>query len=674
MFCSLVKTHTSLLIRDAFISESYTTACEIAEALPDCMVVCSAGVCSQLSAEKALTNTYPERLNIIRVLDKLKSDSKDGGHEYIDDTKRELKPFIQLDVNDPSLSMLTDFNDYALKKGKRAAKREINIQSARHRMALPECLEYVPDIGFRILSPLTNTIEILRRKAVLEYRDLFPVISYDMYCTINSISPNHLARKQQFTALLHTEAQRAQSSTVRGLGLFKEGDAYVLNCARGDRYVYHNGTIEFTTKIRPLGSERYIIAPIEAENDDPDVFTDRWGSKDFSEFKAIWKKTYDLDDSVAFSMLGFLVQSLYVTFSPCAPHMWLRGNMGSGKSFLLNMCGQLLGGFALVYNDVSSAGLSQVLNSGSCINSPFIGIDEVGCDTPYKTNMVHDLVQVSKNSFLGSKIKSLRGTQDQSGKVYYRAFCMVLSSVTDSLRDAQEVARYILMDMPGLKLAGDDFDEVLNRLKKLHDKFLRLALESAPHHRKAFGYINDNFNKKYKDTKYLGHKKAALCAVIAGCASILYVSKKSMSFNQACESAMKYCAKFVQDQITLHHEKLTGGDTIIDVIQRTYFTVGEIRGNIKTLCKEIPGEMLANYGIKMVKPKTGNTSGYNLLIDKTKYRLGRLLTNHKAIQAAVITNSLEQLLAAVSDLERVTVVPDGGKRWFKITNFVVGDE
>ena len=87
------------------------------------------------------------------------------------------KPFIQLDKTDTCLLDMTDFNDYAVKYGKTAVKREIDIQAKRWLPLAPEVLMGT-DKEYNIVSRINNKIMCIPRGQVIERKNLYANSSF----------------------------------------------------------------------------------------------------------------------------------------------------------------------------------------------------------------------------------------------------------------------------------------------------------------------------------------------------------------------------------------------------------------------------------------------------------------------------------------------------------------
>ena len=149
------------------VCESYTTACEVAEAQPKATVVCSAGIGGVEAAGKALD--VKEHYKIY-ICDKTKHNEPNAQlDKLISKFTNKGVPHIQLDKMDTRLLDMTDFNDYAIEYGKTAVKRELDIQTKRWLPLAPEVL-MGDGKTYSIVSRVNNKIMSVPRGKVIESR------------------------------------------------------------------------------------------------------------------------------------------------------------------------------------------------------------------------------------------------------------------------------------------------------------------------------------------------------------------------------------------------------------------------------------------------------------------------------------------------------------------------
>lgn len=661
------KEHSTFKKRDGFICESYTTACEIAEAMPEYLVACTAGINHQYDAGKKLEAS---NINVVYVLDKVKAGKEPSTQER--KIKHGLLPYIQLNPTDARLSEMTDFNDFALKYGKRKVKKEIALQSHKYLTIVPEVISYDSDLGFQILNPITQTIDNLIMTKLERY--------FNRMCSKSTEKEFRAAHSiiddEQLKPILLNAVARSHITVPRGVGIFKEPMGYVLNFTKDDRYMLEDGKLTSTTRIKPFNNERYFSSPVRLTvkgGENSEILKHEFTDQTFQELFALWERTFDIDRSHFLLLLGYMVQACYAAFSQCTPHLWLRGSTGSGKSYILNqIINNLLNGLNLTLQDSSKAGIEQELAQGGSINCPVIWFDEANMDTENKKRKILDLLQLTRGMFMGGLTPSFKGTPDQvRSKVYYRAFSMVMASPTDHLTNSQDIGRFIMMDVSGFKLYGQDYNEVGEAFFKLGSTFIRGVFEGSPHFDKFFSLMTQRIVEKYGiDRGVVGHKAATLASCLAGVAVLKKVAY-GYDDEKCINMVLEECKVAIGTQDALHKEKIGTEDSFIDLLKRTYFHVGEMKGRLHELCDAKEGsEMEESFGLMLKKGRDKDGGYYNLYINKTKFRLDALVGNPRLIVGKPIHDSrsiLCELQASNPDL--VSTGNAKGSGYFVIHRF-----
>ena len=669
---------------DGFICESYTTACEIAEAMPDNFVACCAGITNLSRVYNKLTQ---DSYNLIYVLDKVKSGKVvPKAEKHI---KKSGNPFIQLCMFNPRLRELTDFNDFAMKFGKKAVKKEVFLQSYKFFTVVPEALSYEPDVGFKVLNPITQTVDTLHKGKLGRYLNsmssastgnrLFQSMSLSNREGSWELTPYSVERLFNH---LSNEVSRAKMVQPRGLGLFKDGDGYILNLSDNDRYalIKKDGKwdIEYTGKIRPFGENRYINSTLGIGIDiatNPEIMYSKMTGKDFKTLFKLWSDCYDMDKSVFLLLLGFMVQGCYTSFSKCRPHAWLRGPTNCGKSYLINsILAKLVGCLTFRFTDSSKSGIEQIVAGNDVFNTPVILGDELGLDTDYKYKKVMDLIMMSREIFMGGLTPSYRGTKDQVAKVYYRSFSMMLASVTDGLRDHQDIGRFLMFDIDKFKVEGDGYETFAKEFEKLSGPFLNAVIRGAPYFDKFSSMINKELLSIYdRSSSGLAHKIASLTSCLAGVAC-LHKAVYGLTDTATVKKVMRTCQTAIRQQVMAHLDKVEQQPDFIDTLRRTYFKVGLNQGRLCDICEEEKGsEMWESYGVRLRVGKKENHGYYNLIVDKSKYRLGELLENRRQIEGNPIFDSLSKLHELKTN-GKIKESVENSKRQFIIPRFCKVEE
>ena len=636
--------------------------------MPDNFVACSAGLSNQLGAGKVLSLSG---INIIYVLDKVKAGKTPHNKEV--EIKQAMLPYIQLDVMDVALTDITDFNDFALLWDKRTVKKEIALQSHRYLTTLPEVLSYDSETGFTILNPITQTVDRLKMKYINKYLgEMCSITTRKAFMKQNAINKNDL--QERLKPILLNAVARSLETVPRGVGIFKDRGGFVLNLTRNDRYMLDNTGVSSTTKLKPFNNERYFNSPLRMQfknGGNPEILKNEFTEETLRSLVTLWNRSFDMDESEFLLLLGFLAQACYASFTTCSPHVWLRGTTGTGKSYVLkNIVNNLLNGMNFTLQDSTKAGVEQELARDDALNCPLIWLDEAGMDTASKKHKVTDLLMTTREMFLGGLVPSCRGTKDLVPKMYFKAFSMIFSSVTDGLKDNQDIGRFIMMDMKGFKLKGLDYEVVGKEFLKLNPAFMRGVFEGSKHYARMFSLISQQIADHYTiDREHIGHKVITLTACIAGLAALIKVATKWDDM-RCVDTALKNCRKAAHIQDFLHKEKIGMEDNFVDLLKRTYFQVGEMRGRLCDLCEPSQeSEMFESFGVFLRPGRKDCYGHYNLLIDKTKFRLDALLSNPKQIIGEPIHDGLSQMWELKKSNDDVTITKIGPKEFFVIKRF-----
>ena len=623
-------------ITDYLICESYTTACEIAEAAPEFGVICSAGMNIQEAALDAIKH-LTSKVNPILVLDKVTSDKQPSHKEF---NLKEDYQFIQLDNDDPKLRNMTDFNDFALALGKKDLKKEVHLQLSAYIIQNIEFIKY-DEKGYHIINPITGYEDLIpKANSIAAYHKCSPA-TWRLFCKSNSIMTHRLDGTENEAGFVLLEramlnaVRRVKFQVPRGVGLFKEDAVFIINMMNGDKYISKDGNIRFTTKLKPYGGDRYLTTNMDIDKDSPNLDGCGWTKEHFQQYFDLWKKAYKVGNATPLLLLGFMVQSAYTSWSQCRPHMWLTGPTAGGKSQCLNkFIGLTMKGLAMLGQDPTKAGLEQLINTDDVMNAPLICIDEAGRDTAPKKQMIDSLILTTRETFLGKNTPSFRGTQEQKSKIYYRCFSLVFSSVSDGLTDHQDLGRFLIFDFDEYYLSGRDFKEVDDALVKLNPHFIHGCLKAAPYYEEAFYDINTNFCEYYGiERAHLGHKILTLTSCLAGAAA-LYKVAADVPLKKAIDKIMKTTEQMVRKQLLVHLDRVGHTPNFIDFLKRTHFKIGSITQTLSYHCSK-KGDyefMRESYGVSL-------SSQGNLSINSSKFSFASLLENPKIIENTPIYNS-----------------------------------
>ena len=412
------------------------------------------------------------------------------------------------------------------------------------------------------------------------------------------------------------------------------------------------------------------------ENTNPEILQHKFTDKEFKKLLDLWDKSFGLDRATLLLLLGFITQACYASFTKCSPHLWLRGTTGSGKSYILNnIINNLLNGLTLTLQDSTKAGIEQELAKEEALNCPLIWLDEAGMDSESKRKKVTDLIHTTREMFMGGLTPSYKGTREQVSKVYYRAFSMAMASVVDGLSDPQDIGRFLLINVSDFLLRGSEYDEVGKAFLDLNPSFLRGVFEGAQHYENLFNLISQSIEGYYRiDRSKLGHKVATLAASLAGTAVLAKVAY-GWDDETCIKHVFKYCSTAVNGQLETHREKVGSEDNFIDLLRRTYFQVGEMKGRLCDLCEDSKdSEMYESFGVRLRKGRKEGNGYYTLVINKTKFKFDALLSNPKQIIGNPIYNGIAKLWELKENHPDVSEERGSRYRYFIIKRFCKEEE
>ena len=639
------------------LAESYTTACEVAEAMPKSEVYCTAGIGSLYDAGLSLKEKYPNKF-IVLVLDKTKNNEKNAALSKLEESiKINKTPFIQISKNRREVLGMTDYNDYALKFGKTAVKSELELATRQWFPLQPEVLEGTGDT-YRVVSSINNkVIEINKQILFKRYKELANEAFWDEFCKLNNAytikqdKEGNTKRVIDFDKIhewLNLEEQRNSSSDVCGIGIFKDAAGYCLNSKYG-KYILKDGKVESNFEMKPLQDKLYVKVKRSKRQRE---LKEKLTIDDLKVLYSYWDKTYDLSKSDFFGILGLATQAAFCSFTKHTAHMWLTGPTGSGKSFLINsFLNRLAGYFMLSTKNNTESGINQFLTDDDGVqNSTFVGYDEAGGETSKRSIRMEDIIALARDTAVDDEeTVMLQGTSDQKGRVYKRKCGLVLASASEKLDDHQDLSRFLFLRMDNkIKLKyTEEFEEVLEGIEKYQDKFAKTVLLAAPHYNNMLKLVNKIVVKAVgnKQSK-ISHKTIMMTSVLAGMASLLKVIKGTDD-KDIYKSIERNCKEFINKQIDEHLISLEENGNIINELE-SFIVIKD--GDERSLLEELklsPDEYWNTYGIALTKRGS-------LRIRKSNYALHRLVNN---IKKAVfkIKNSKNRLIDAANSNDKVRI-------------------
>ena len=631
-----------------FLAESYTTACEIAEAMPKAGVYCTAGIGQLLDVHDALSNKA--EYFIILVCDKTKHNVENHASDALQDQIDEEKlPFIQLSKTNSKCLEMTDYNDYSLAFGKAAVRAEI-VTSAKQWLPLaPEVLEGTAD-EYRVVSRINNKIiEIPKTSLGRRMGEIANPSFWHEFCTLHNAYTADGYDMKKIDRWLQLEEQRNIAAKVCGMGIFKDNPGYCMNSSKGRYILTKDGKVESSLELKPHNSNLYVNM---AKGIDVEELNGGISQADLKRFYKVWEKAFSLDRSNFFALLGFIGQAVYSSFTTHRAHIWFTGPTGSGKSFLMNtFLHEPTKGLTLNTDDLTEAGLAQFLTDAQGVqNATLIALDEAGSDSDKKAVRMIDLIKLARSTASnkgGSKV-ALKGTADQTGRTYTRTCSLALASVMHKLDDHQDLGRFLIMRLGKDSLLASktaDFMEIEEACEKFRPKLLKTLLLAAPHYERLFPLVNDYIVDALGNARRkLGQKALTLTATLAGTAAIIKVVS-GKSDEEVLNSLKKNCDSFIEEQKQIHLQELEEGVNVVDeILGMRIIKEGTERGLLEEL-EYYPDEYWDTYGIRLTRTK-------DLQIRKSNFSLHRLVDNaRKSIYR--VHNVKSRLMDACDSDERI---------------------
>ena len=660
-------------IKNVLLCESFTTGSEIAEARPKDMVICTAGISQLISVYWALRKREAFKdCNCIFVLDKLKSGKELSKVDY------QLSGFdnrIQLDKHSNATIGLTDFNDYALRYGKEAVKKEIYDQLSFVEVKMPEIISY-EDGTFTFVSPVTKTLETVKDAMIIGRLDaLMNNATLSVFKEREGIPEepepsgetdeptgediklyNKKLRRSLKNKFLK-DYRRVEKTVPRKLGIYKDEASHIANL-KGGRFKSGGEEIERTFDIIPNRKHIYID---NSEFPLKDSLKDSILTKeDFDNMKEWWLDLYRSKDPTPFYlMLGYVVQAAYAGISPFRTHLWVTGGTGKGKSILKE-------GFAYKLNkrvglkatDVTVAAIDQELGGGGCMNAVCYNIDEAGLAANKKREKdMADIIQVARDLSMndGTEAKK-RGTHDQKeNRAFHRTASFMLSSVEHSLKYDQDLARFIIINLEkyGLNLNTDKINGYNKNMDTIVDKYMAAVIKRAhrfvPLHRKLFTKVKNILGSE----GWLSHKAMAVTSYMAGLA-VIWELVNNLSEGETISEIVEIMEPMILRQKEDHFKALNASVNAIDKILATQL---EMNGCSYTLPEYLQGFddtkernlVFSLYGI--------GSKGGDIILRKEKLNLEGFYAQYtrKALNLKISLNELSGLLGIDDRISMTTV-------------------
>ena len=426
------------------VVESYTTALEIAEAIPSAFVACSAGQSNLIGVFHTLKEKHGDTFFIL-TLDKNKLFNKDNPkykavEDLIKASQDDEIPFIIPDSGDPRLVECTDFNDMAKVLGKELCHQIIYSEVM---MLTPIPPKIIDDSGnsFGVISGLNNRYTRVFYKTIYSNTQILASNAY--WKLIPEDCEDTIHRKFISKAI--------QDSTTKtcGIGVYLEGGNVILNC-KGYRILYDGKKYMRCRSPAPI-SNRYIDVPGSVSSSHTKTILDTNNRIDLQPLINVYEKLFSADKSMLFLYLGWAIQAAYAQILNRRVHLWVTGKSGSGKSKICNgIVSWILNPISRSFDNKTVASIVADAIKSGVDESPVLYFDEVGGETGHKAKMVADLLEVIKGAATkDDTVESGRSSSDLTARNFKTRFGVALSSPVAKFNDVQDRTRFIVMKEQG---------------------------------------------------------------------------------------------------------------------------------------------------------------------------------------------------------------------------------
>ena len=653
-------------ITNVFIGESYTTMSEIAEARKNDTCICTAGISQVLNVAEIISE-LPEygNSNIIIVMDK-----EANGTEISKFEKNIIYTgydwgTIQLDKHSNSTIGLTDFNEYQLKYGKEAVQKEINDQCSLVEVKMPEVIGY--DNGeFKFVSPISRTVEtvpelkILTRikslmnnatLTVFKKREAIPEPDWDKPNEVkiyNSVLRSKLASK------FLKDFKKIQKTVPRELGIYKDENEFIANL-KGGRFKYDKKDDKIIRLYDIVPNRKHIYVDNNTLPIDCDFNDLEFEQEDLTELENNWKELFNTKNKTPlYLLLGYCVQACYSGLSPFRSHMWITGSASSGKSTIKNnLIMKLTERLCESATDLTVAAVDQELGGDGVMNAVLYAIDEAAFSggTKKRDRLMSEIIQLARDlAYNDGKEAKKRGTQGGvRNNAYHRTASFLLASVEHTLKDNQDVSRFIRFDIEemGLKMNTDGvswkkFEKCVNNLQ---NKFIATLIRRAHLYNEYYEHIFKEVFKLLGDETWVAHSRMAASACLSGLGILLH----NGNVRQTSKKVIKLMKKIILKQKENQIKTLNNRVNVIDTILGTELNFNGVTYSCKEYLAESDKENLDStwerYGLGydngsiIIRDAKFNVEKFfnvfkmgNVKIDISKYDLSCLVGVDKRVQ------------------------------------------
>ena len=617
-----------------FLSESLTTATEIAECRPKDMVVCCAGQ----GVFNSVYNILAEQdLFMIAVLDKNRHVNVNSPtHQQ---TERLIKrfiddklPYLLPDVADSRIANATDFNDMAMILGKEFTHTRINQQIS---LLTPTPPVIIGNTGrqFVVVSSLDNKAHVVDYgNLVKESPALASPAYWKMVCP--HIKEGEPLKREDIQTRFLLDGAINKTTEFFGAGIYKEEDTLVVN-GNGTRFTYKDNII--TACASPVAVKNmYSNLPAPALSD----FNPALAAYDIKKLEKLlsdFVTMYNLPESQLLAMLGFIVQASYASIIDKRCHLWVHSASGSGKSLLCKaLYAYLIPHLSFGTEDATSSWLTSQLSDNRVTQaSPLIFIDEFGDETAQKRGFQKDMITMMRGATDNDFMRSGRSSASLASKTLKKRFSAVVCSTYFTLDNTQDQSRFCTLEMTskikGKKLSS--YGAFTETCAEAAETFMFTLLKGE---KDFFAYREIVYEKLQTENdgilSSVGHKDVSMSAVLAGACIVYRELKPNISLEQCAEETYAKLQGFIKENCDVFATHLNKNfenvESVLDVQINEKFGYTPM---YQVLCNPESKEYYKNhYGIIIKKEE--KTDNLYMALKRDTSALSKLITSEKHVK------------------------------------------
>lgn len=648
-------------LHTVLLSESFTTALEVAEVFPQHTVVCVAGIGNMRGAAENIRNTLLERKTkplIVWVMDKTKNNARNATlDELISSLNGNNTPYLQIDKFEPRFLHLTDWNELALEFGKDEVRRILINKMQGLYPQTPQVLNRT-DKGYWVVSNVTQKPAFISDNDVkIGNLNISNMGFWEQYEELNpSASNKHLTNWFNECSKINT------NKNVRGLGVFRENNTYIANTSFGCYTIDESGLKPFFETT--LGQSIYINM-VDCQ-DPPDFNKLEFTLDDFKKLLGSLEDIYGFDKAQCYGILGWIIQGIWGGISGQRVHAWFTGVTGTGKSQLLERyVGLLCKGISTMLIDSTVAGVQQTLTTEEgASHSPFLTIDEGGADTFRDKRMMQELIKLSRHMATNSDdMKTLRGTREGSVRVQ-KARCAVgfaSTTLNHYLDDFQDLSRFLIFPITHrMRLnTPKEHEDHIEMLRELNPRFLASVVKATPLFLDAYFKVGEVLAPRFEDIRSkLSHKERAVTTCVAAMVALIaHMTEKPVT--GVLGRVVANLDPFIEQQLETHLNRVDQKsnllkDILLAPIEEDRQTMTLIECLTAEFCRE---KFKLNYGLWY------SERARKVYIDKSSFRLSNLLENTRLCRAPIVNveSRLKDAVESNPDVFKNTTTKIDGK-------------